>query len=40
MLDAVTSYVTDLGAAVALPFVIFAFALVLRQGVGDACARD
>ncbi|MPZ54372.1 MAG: hypothetical protein GEU79_16875 [Acidimicrobiia bacterium] len=35
-MEAVSSYITDLGAAVALPFIIFVFALILQQGVGDS----
>lgn len=35
-MESITSYITDLGAAVALPFIIFVFALVLRQGAGDS----
>ena len=36
MVETITSYINDLGAAVVLPFFIFAFALLLRQGAGDA----
>ena len=35
-MEAITSYITDLGAAVALPFIIFIFALLLGQKAGDA----
>lgn len=35
-MDAVTGYITDLGAAVALPFIIFLFALVVGKKTGDA----
>jgi PTS system galactitol-specific IIC component len=34
--EVVSSYVTDLGPAAALPFVFFLFALLLRQTAGDA----
>lgn len=36
MIETVSQYVNDLGPAVALPFLIFALALVLRQPAGDA----
>lgn len=35
-MEAITSYITDLGAAVVLPFIIFVFAMVLGQKAGDA----
>jgi PTS system galactitol-specific IIC component len=35
-METVSQYITDLGAAVALPFIIFILALVLGAGIGSA----